>query len=566
MTEMGREIFPEILTDIPKRALYFLVLSPVLLFLIGLRLPPIATENARSVLMVLGGALASVLAIVFSVAILGIQLVATRYTARATSLFAEDSIFQFTFGIFVAAVGLDVLALLFLPAQTSNLLTAVLLSIVGINIAAVIFLYYFIQSSAKLNTPEGILRALDSKLTPDRYRAEVKQYLEIDVPHPLHAAYGMAVSAMSNQESATAEQAVKKIRMVTLRVIRDLNPEEDGNDPTTKQLFEPVLEDFLPEIAVSATERGEDTVSRRAVSAEANLLEAGLETKDEFVPSIGMNGYANILRELEPVEESYGIIQRVFKRMSNLVTLVAEKPAPSTTGYMLLRIRSHVDRLFRWNLDIWVYREILREYFDDLEDIQKSLLDEYGEEVAGQGISWRSNSLVGEYESRRAADALNYVNELVIKATNSSLSYKLHEDEEPFTAGNFRESWKAYCVQAANSPVKEYGIAWVQCLIEVSYCFYLFDSDNQSWWTRTVANVMIEGNSEIVESAFNRIQESENYTRRIRIPQPTLEVEEQGILEKVFQRYAGPPGFQEWTQQFQDDVYEKYTSLLERKD
>lgn len=563
---MGWDSFPEILTDIPRRAVYFLILSPVLLFLIGIGLPPISTGNARSVLMVLGGALASVLAIVFSVAILGIQLVATRYTARATSLFAEDSIFQFTFGIFVAAVGLDILALMFLPAQTSNLLTGVLLSIVGINMAAVVFLYYFIQSSAKLNTPEGILRALDSKLTPDRYRDEVKQYLEKDVPHPLHAAYGMAVSAMSNQESATAEQAVKKIRTVTLRVIRDLYPEEGRNDTTTKQLFEPVLEDFLPEIAVSATERGEDTVSRRAVSAEADLLEAGVETKNEFVPSIGMNGYANILRELEPVEESYGLIQRVFKRMSKLVTLVAEKPAPSTTGHMLLRIRSHVDRLFRWDLDVWVYREILREYFDNLEDVQKSLLDEHGEDVAGQGIDWRSKGLVGEYDARNAAEALNYVNELVVKATNSCLSYKLHEDEEPFTAGNFRGSWKAYCVQAANSPVKEYGIAWIQCLIEVSYCFYLFDSDNQGWWARAVADVMSESNPELVEEAFNRIFESENYSRRIRIRQPTLEVEEKSLLQQAVQEFTSPPGFQEWAQQFQEDVYEQYTSLLDRQD
>jgi len=567
MSDWNGGVLAASLPDIPRKMRYLLIAAPVVFFFVGVFVPPVSADNARSSLMMLGGALASILAIVFSVTILGIQLVATRYTARATSLFTEDPVFRSTFSMFVAAVSLDLLLLLSLPTAPDSFVTAVVFAVGGINLAAIVVLYYFIQSSAKRNTPEGILSSIDEKLTPTQFRSGVKEYLSDgpDTPHPLHAVYGMAISAMSNQESATAEKAVKKLRSITLRALRSLGPEDSKDDTVTEQMFKPVLEDYLPEIAVSATEHGEDTVSRRAVSALSSIAEAGVDTHSEFVAHMGRNGFSDILREADPVEESSGLILRSFTQMSSLIVRIAEKPAPKTTGRMLLGIRNEVDRLFRHDLELWVYRDLMLEYFEDLESIQSSLIDKFGEEIAGQEIDWQSKGLSGRYEGRDAAESLNYVMELVIKSTNSCLIYKRENGENPFVEGNFRDSWKTFCIQSINSPLDGYGVVWTQFMIEVAYCFYLFDEDNQSWWARAVADVMIESDPEKVQEAFERIAEISTYSRRIRIQRPTPVGEERGLIQQAMDSVASPQSFQNWSGEFRESVFDQYRSIREQQ-
>lgn len=127
-------------------------------------------DNVRAVLTTMALAEASVLAIVFSVTVVALQLVVNRYSARLTSIFVEDPFFRFTFGVFVVAIAVNLLAVYFLPSVIGTLTNTVVGVAFGLGVLCVYALYRFIRMVIRRSSPDELIDVLvERELQPANY-------------------------------------------------------------------------------------------------------------------------------------------------------------------------------------------------------------------------------------------------------------------------------------------------------------------------------------------------------------------------------------------------------------
>lgn len=173
------------------------VLLPGVLFTIGVISGTGADPaTTRVLLSTLAGAQASVIAIVFAVTALGVQLIASRYTPRLISLFSRAPTLRFTLVIFALSIGFDLCLLYFAAEVPVRLQTGLVYAAAGLAIAAIVALYEFVQVALQRGTPEGIMAAFTTTLTPERYTHQVEQMAQSGSTevHPLHPLYSMICS------------------------------------------------------------------------------------------------------------------------------------------------------------------------------------------------------------------------------------------------------------------------------------------------------------------------------------------------------------------------------------
>ena len=230
---------------------------------------------------------------------------------------------------------------------------------------------------------------------------------------------------------------------------------------------------------------------------------------------------------------------------------------------LLLVFRDSVSFPFRKNYEPWVYQEMYRKYFKDIESIHSALLERYEVVLYEQEIDWRRDTFRDEFENRHIVETFTRVRKLVKKATIVGLQYYDEHEIEPFTLGSFKESWKKITIRATNTPLEGYGIIWTQLLIEVSYTHSVLSEERQRTWASTVARVMLEGDAEIVKRAFDRIEESDTYRRKIRISNYLMDEMEKSRIGKIKEAIAGPSSFEDWVPEFRSEVISSYERLRE---
>jgi uncharacterized membrane protein len=122
-------------------------------------------ENTRLFLSALTGAQAGVLAIVFSVTVIGVQLIANKYSPRMISLFTEFPIFIFTFGLFIFSIAVDLGLLYTVPENHSHIHAAGIGAASGLGLTAAYALFIFVRTAITQSTPEGAVEAFVSSMT-----------------------------------------------------------------------------------------------------------------------------------------------------------------------------------------------------------------------------------------------------------------------------------------------------------------------------------------------------------------------------------------------------------------
>ncbi len=169
--------------------------------------PDVQIENIRALLTTLASAEASVLAIVFSVTVVALQLVVTRYSARLTSLFVKEPLFRTTFVLFVVAIGFNLLAIYLLPAQSGRLANTAVGIAFGRATVSTFALYRFIQLMIKRSSPDELISVLiERELAPTEFLPEsVEDFKKTDL-HPVRPLYRTITRAVELGEYQTAAQ------------------------------------------------------------------------------------------------------------------------------------------------------------------------------------------------------------------------------------------------------------------------------------------------------------------------------------------------------------------------
>jgi len=487
-------------------------LLPAAGFLLGWFSIAPSPENTRLFLSTLAGAQAGVLAIVFSVTVLGIQMIGTRYSPRMISLFTDSPVFTYTFGLFVFSIAVDLWLLYLVPNSTGRLHTAGVFAVSGLGLAAAYALFVFVRTSIKQSTPEGAIDTFVDWMTADKYLKQVQESVENNSKnaHPMRPLYTLTMNALSSGERVTAERALQEYGELvekTLQKLQDRDAFNEHDRQVLDELFGPVLREHLHDIALQTEDHDENQLVGQATEWQYKIGKAGLDLPIDLVSRQAQYGLSDIIRDAPVDTGSLIASNNAWRRLCELLVDAANKPDSQIVWHISSSISTGVNRQLWKTSDTHWYKSAMMDLYSNMENAHEDLLDQYGEEVAMVDMEWQYEHVPDDAPNREEVDAVYRWRTALLDTTSYFLQYAIKEGKYPITEGNFRTNWQNICVQATKSPANDYAVVLCQALIELAVIDYVELQEDGLHWASIIGRVKHSGDPEIVDEAFNRILE-----------------------------------------------------------
>jgi hypothetical protein len=560
---------------IPEKLLLLSVLLPVAGFVSGLVIEFSTTpENTRLFLSTLAGAQAGVLAIVFSVTVIGIQLIATRYSPRMISLFTDSPIFIYTFALFIFSIAVDLALLFSVPASPLRIHTAGVVAASGLGVTAAAALFVFVRTAIQQSTPDGAIDAFISGMTTEKYLSQVKQAIENDseTAHPMHPLYNLTMNALSGNERVTAEKALQEYGDLVQEVLTDFEDQDVFSTEDRKVItssFKPVFKEHLHDIALHAEEKEENQIVGNATEWQYKLGKEGLDFSDDIVARQAQFGLSDVLRDAPVETGTLTSSNKAWEQLGQFLVDASEKPKPGIVWNISSSIETGVSRQLWKVSDVRWYEYSMTDLYRRMKSSQEALLDHYGDDVARVDMEWQYEHVPDDAPNREEVSAVFKWRKALLETTEHFLRYFKKEGRLPITEGNFKDSWKDICIEASESPAEDYAVTLCQALIEIAVIDrYLLD-ENGIPWSSSIGRVKYKGNPEVVDKAFDRILEYDYVEEK---PGPLFVGEMEEHRKTYYQNQLNlqdlPPlntiaDFEQIIEDIQQDADERWETLKE---
>ncbi|MXR43187.1 DUF2254 domain-containing protein [Halobaculum sp. WSA2] len=534
--------------------------------------PAVQTENIRALLTTLATAEASVLAIVFSVTVVALQLVVTRYSARLTSLFIKEPLFRTTFALFVGAIAFNLLVVYLLPIQNSRLLNAAVGIAFALAAVSTFALYQFIQLMIQRSSPDDLISVLvERELAPDEYLpATATEFTEIEV-HPIRPLYRTIARAIELGEYQTAEQGIDGLRTVLTRTFAYLESEYSEEDAAqyASAVSTEVLTEYVPSILEQAyTHEQYDLVSEAVDDVEAVALD-GLDRGFTDVAEDAAEGLGDAF-DAAPLTWEGNRLRSPVKESLVELTKATASDAEYTT---FMSVSHHLDHqmavLLRRRPDANVTDRLVGDYYSrEVGEIFEVLVDRYGDDVQDQDINWISPTDGRKWTLPDEAEPLRHVWREYVSFTQTVLRYRVSEEEYPFVEGSIDDGWKRITESAADAGID--GLATLCCstTIQLAYRVDQLEDGRLGMWTNNLGLLRRDYDPTIVDRAFALLKAGEQPEGRnisVRTFDPTSDDTDEGFIERVFGTEEEDTPFEEWLVEFEEDVHERTEYLRERE-
>jgi hypothetical protein len=519
-------------------------------------------SQADRFLTALVTAQASIVAIVFSVSILGVQLVATRYSNRLVTLITSSIAFQRTLLILGISIGIDLLLLLQLPVLSPRVTIAGLAIVSGLALASGITLVQYVETTLERSTPEGLLTAYAERISPQTYREDVIESLENGGNlHPMHELHSVIMSGLSNGEWATAENGLLKFREVSVRMISGLA--EEGKlhrtDPVSTDYFRVPIEEYLPRVTAQAIDDGEGDIAQLAVMSIEKIADAGLKHYFPLILAPTATGLSQVIRDAPSGQEGDSIRGECFGAYSRLVVQAAGQPAPSDVGTLLSLYAAQFRKLLRRDREPWVYRHHLEEFFQrTISPAHRETVNQYGQFIAESDIDWNSRIQPGDTDRVAPYDLLFTYRRYSINVVGDILNYYNRNGEWPVNMSTLQETWTDMIIQAFDTG--DYARAVTRSYIDLAYVVCQIEGDSQEEWVVELAILQDDNPSqECIDDAFHRaIEQGITPSFKAETRKVTTADEETWFFNKLMNMpHQGMTEYEEWVREFKQDVDER---------
>jgi hypothetical protein len=425
-------------------------------------------QTTRSFLRTLATVQGSVLAIVFSVTLVAVQLTASRYSSRFATLYARSASFSFTFVLFAVSIGLIFVLLFNTVSVGTNLYRASLYFSGGLSVSIATSLYWFVNRLTYLSTPDGILDLFEQDLTTDDYHEQTRQSLADDnEPHPLRPLHAMSSGALESSEVTTAENAVTKQIKLTKHHHRRITESDQYNVEShqfEQELIKPVLKQHLSETVQTAADRGEYSLVRTAVQSQVNLAEYGMKAGDKKVVR-NVRGTLNLESRRADLDSTVQTLDIIWQRYGDLLESAVDTGNPE--------IVRQVARGFGNQLPAFISPRISDSYFHiTVEDSLRSLrsgiatvLEEHGEEINRSDFDWTDSEADRPHSDPGAITW--YLFRYLKQLTSAILRYQENHGDDFVDSEQVLLHWEKLCNSAADEESGEFTSAVCRGMIEL---------------------------------------------------------------------------------------------------
>lgn len=478
----------------------------------GLYLGTPDDRTLRAFLGTLATVQSGVLAIVFSVALVAIQLT-TRYSSRIGPLYTRSPALRFTFFVFVVSVGLDVVLLFNMPLNGTVWYRGWVYFAGGLAAGAAITLYEFVRRLTATATPEGMVRLFEQDLDTETYLGQVQEFDAGDrETHPLRPLHTMAMAAVSEHDTAAAETALSKERELAIQHHRSLSEEGRlGNlDRSVKRKqMKPVVADHFHNFLFHADERDEYSLMRQTIEAQREIGAYGIEVGDEAVARTVIQALRGQARKADPSEQT--AVQRVIWNEAG--ELLKEAAAHSQTEAVREATRGFRNALagqVSGNMTDERLDDVTREAFNSLQTSLSLHLKANGPVIGDAERDWARTAVEDGNESIEIAQHLLSAYREI---TGAVVRGQKNHDESSIDPAHVLGHWRELCTKAAEEAGGEFTTATCRLLIEL----VLIYGEGERFLVRVASET-----PEHVESAFDQILQYEPRDPDSEKPDPWL--------------------------------------------
>ncbi|WP_430639487.1 DUF2254 family protein [Haloferax volcanii] len=533
---------------------------------------PVENENIRALLTTLTTAEASVLAIVFSVTVVALQLVVTRYSARLTSLFVKEPLFRTTFALFVGAIAYNLLVVYLLPAQNARLTNAAVGIAFALAAVSTLALYRFILLMIQRSSPDELIAVLvERELAPDEYLpATVTEFQEIGV-HPIRPLYRTIARAIELGEYQTAEQGINGLRTVLIRSFEHLENKYSDEDPaqyTTAVSTEVLTEYISPILEQAYTHEQYDLISDAIDDVEAIALD-GLDRGFPDVTEDAAEGLGDAF-DAAPLTWEGNRLRSPVKESLLELTKATASDAEYTT---FLMVSHHLDHqmvvLLRRRPDANVTHRLVGDYYSrETAEIFEVLVDRYADDVQDQDINWISPTEGRKWTLPDEAEPLRHFWREYASFTETVLRYRVSEDEYPFVEGSIDDGWKRITEIAADAGIDDLATLCCVTTLQLAYRVDKLENGRLGMWTNNLGRLRLDYDPAIVDRAFELLkadERPEGQNISVRTIDPTSADTDKGFFSQFLNSDQEDVPFEEWLVDFERKVHERTEYLQERQ-
>ncbi|MXR19239.1 DUF2254 family protein [Halobacterium bonnevillei] len=240
-----------------------------------------SSQTTRALLNSLAIAQSSALAIVASVTLLNVQLVADRYSTEVVKSALRSSPFKPVLSVFIASIAFDLILVYNIIHHSAAWFT--LAVVVAASWAAfnAIVLYRFVFNSVGVLTPSSLITAI-TNYDPSEFAErtnpienspdEGKQSTNTSQEEPLYHLYVIISSSVGRIDIHIVQKGLRELHSVLKETIEDLE-ESDG-----EQLCQNAFRYYYPRVVEQCLENGKIKQAERALRDLEDLLEM-LETE-----------------------------------------------------------------------------------------------------------------------------------------------------------------------------------------------------------------------------------------------------------------------------------------------
>ncbi|ELZ88815.1 hypothetical protein C453_01090 [Haloferax elongans ATCC BAA-1513] len=543
---------------------------------------PVETENVRALLTTLATAEASVLAIVFSVTVVALQLVVTRYSARLTSLFVKEPLFRTTFALFVGAIAFNLLVVYLLPVQNARLTNAAVGVAFALAAVSTLALYRFIRLMIQRSSPDELIAVMvERELAPDEYLpATVAEFQAIEV-HPIRPLYRTIARALELGEYQTAEQGINGLRTVLIRSFEyledkyaepasepDSTSAEDAAQYATVVSTEILTEYVSPILEQAYTHEQYDLISDAIGDVEAIALD-GLGRGFTNVTEDAAEGLGDAFDAAPLTWEGNRLRSPVKESLLELTKATAADVEYTT----FLLVSHHLDHqltvLLRRRPDANVTHRLVGDYYSrETAEIFEVLVDRYADDVQDQDINWISPTEGRKWTLPDEAEPLRHFWREYASFTETVLQYRVSEEEYPFDGGSIDDGWKRITENAADAGID--GLATLCCITTLQLAYHVDKLENGrlGMWTNNLGRLRLDYDPAIVDRAFELLktdERPEGQNISVRTIDPTSADTDKGFFSQFLNSDQEDVPFEEWLVDFERKVHERTEYLQERQ-
>jgi len=521
---------------------------------------------------------ASVLAIVFSLTYVGVQLTSPQYSPRLTWLFTDNRHLRQTLAVVSVSLFLNALVITITDVipETLRLATAAsLVTFAGVSLWAI---GEYAVRSLTLATPAGIVEAYENRITGDRYLSDVRNMRKSRRAdeNPLRGLHEFLCSLIDNNSSSSWSRGIDVMTNKVLDIVRyslerllgepektqtidrsqtdDLpllqstdgfaeeGPSEadqfqcnrelvklsDDDELTGSALFHPPLVEFIPALAIKADQSDATDEARECLRVLRSTHKLGLQFGSDDAMRLSQKGFRVVLDgDLKhPISEETELTGWYF-------ALVELRETAKLDSKSHLRYLSKQLEAYRKLLENENKKEFYSQYsvLSAAVIVTNRILTDAVQTSAGDLDAeirdlWNIN--LSSYNARTALIVTGF--RMLCSLTELAVT-DIDDGKSHISPTLLRRTWESVA-RTANSYERGLAVPFYRGLIETGYVVSVVVDSQQSGaqleeWQNTISQAHSETPAP-VEEAFSRVYPQDNDERRrtATLPQPLLRLSE----------------------------------------